>query len=249
MAVRALAIPKSVSHDARATPKLLFLVTGRALDRGVPPLERIAGQLLVLERLDPERRGEVTGVAGPLGLGEPELPGVSVAVAPFAFARHAPIGRSPSAETVLLRRIVAAVTGRLGVGAGERPCAVIDLRGLPAALRVAMRATAVAHLGGKLLTVWVLVTVPTGPGLHAQDVPGPLRLVTIAARDELVSCLERKLGSCVLLDGEPSRPKAMLIVAAGAVGGTQGSAVYVSMAVRAPIELEASKSLLRRKLG
>jgi len=112
-----------------------------------------------------------------------------------------------------------------------------------------MRATAVAHLRCKLLAVWVLVTVTAGSCLHGQDVPRPLRLVAIAARDELMPCFERKLGSPVLLDGEASRPEPVHVVARGAVDGTEGSAVHVSMTVPALIELETAKSLLRGKLG
>ena len=249
MAVRALLIPESVSHDPRATPKLLFLVASRALDCGVPPFERVASQLLVLEVFDPERRSDVTGVTSALGLSQTELPSVNIAVATCAFARHAPIGRSASAETVLPRRSVATITGRLSVRTGERPHAVVDLRRFPATFRVAMRATAVAHLGGKLLAMWVLVTVAASSCLHGQEVPRPLRLVAIAAGNELVPCFERKLGSPVLLDGEASRPEPVHVVARGAVDGTESSAMHVSMTVGALIELETSKSLLRGKLG
>jgi hypothetical protein len=82
-----------------------------------------------------------------------------------------------------------------------------------------MRATAVAHLRGELLAVWVLVTVTAGSCLHGQDVPRPLRLVAIAARNELVTCFQRKLGSPVLLDGEASWPKPVHVVACGAIHG------------------------------
>jgi len=112
-----------------------------------------------------------------------------------------------------------------------------------------MRTTAVAHLGGKLLAVWVLVTVTAGSCLYGQDVPGPLRLVAIAARNELMPCFERKFGSPVLLDGEAGWPEPVHVVACGTIHGAEGSAVHVSMTVRALIEFKTSKSLLRGKLG
>jgi hypothetical protein len=249
VAVRALLIAKSVSHDPRTTPKLLLFVASRAFDLGVSSFERVASQLLVLERFDLERRSEVTGVTSTLGLGQAELPGVHVAVATCAFARHTAIGRSSPAETVSLRRSVATITGRLGVRAGERPYAVIDLRRLPSAFRMAMRATAGAHLGGKLLAVRVLVAVAASSRLRGQRVSRPLRLVAIAAGNELVSCFEGELSSPVLLDGKSGRPEPVHVVARGTVDGTEGSAVHVAMTVGALLELETPKSLLRRKLG
>jgi len=109
MTVRAFLVPESVSHDPRTTPKLLLLVASRTLDRRVSPFERVTSQFLVLERFDCERRSEVTGIACSRGFSQAELAGVNVAMATRAFPRHAAIGRSPSTESVLLRRGVATI--------------------------------------------------------------------------------------------------------------------------------------------
>jgi len=126
MTIGALAIPEPVSHHLRPASQALLLVTADALDLGVSAFERIVGELLVGERLDRERLGDMTGVALALGLAEPKLSGVSVLVTTGTVARRSTVGRPPSAEPVRFRGAMAAVTGRFGVRAGQRPGAVVD---------------------------------------------------------------------------------------------------------------------------
>lgn len=127
MTIGALAVPEPVSHHLRPASQALLLVTPPTLELGVGPFERIVGELRVRERLDRERFGGMAGVTLALGRAEPKLPCVHVPVATGAVARRSTVRRPSTAEPILFRRAMAAVAGRLGVGASQRPDAVVDL--------------------------------------------------------------------------------------------------------------------------
>jgi hypothetical protein len=128
MTIRALAISESVSHRSVAASQALFAVTRRALDLGVNTLERVVGQLFVVERPDLEGISDVTCVTLAFGRSETKLPRVNVAVATPALSWR-PAVRSPFApEPVLLRGAVATVAGGLRMSTGQRPGGVIDPR-------------------------------------------------------------------------------------------------------------------------
>ncbi len=127
MTVGALAVPEPVSHHSRPASQALLLMTADTLELGVSPFERIVGELCVCERLDRKRLGGVAGVTLALGRAEPELPGVHVPVASGAVTRRSAVCPPSPAKPILFRGAMAAVTRRLGVSAGQRPGAVVDL--------------------------------------------------------------------------------------------------------------------------
>jgi hypothetical protein len=161
-------------------------VTGSALELLVGTFERIGCELLVVESLDLERIGDVTRIARAFGRGETKLPRVHIPVAPAAFTGRASIGRAFAAQPVSFGGAVAAVAGGLGVGAGQRPGAVVDPRRLPPSLGMAVSASPVAHLGCKLIAVRVVVAVDAALCPELQVVAGPFALVTTGAADRLM---------------------------------------------------------------
>lgn len=62
MAVRALAIAKTVPHRPVSASQTLFHVTGCTLELFVRSLERIVRELHMVEPLDLEPLGDVTGI-------------------------------------------------------------------------------------------------------------------------------------------------------------------------------------------
>ena len=128
MTVGALPVPQTVSHDLHAASEALLLMTAHAFELGVRSFERIVGELLMGESLNGKRLGSVTGVTRALGRAEPKLPGVNVSVASGAVAWRPAVRRPSPAEPIFFRWAMAAVAGGLGVSAGQRPGAVVDLR-------------------------------------------------------------------------------------------------------------------------
>ena len=112
-----------------------------------------------------------------------------------------------------------------------------------------MRATPVAHFARKLITVRVVVAIDATLRSQLQIVSRPLCPVATGARCGLVPSQEGELGLAVLLDGELRRPEPMLVVARRAVRVSKRTAMYVSMAVATLLELQATISPIRGKLG
>lgn len=112
-----------------------------------------------------------------------------------------------------------------------------------------MRAAPVSHFAGELIAVRVVMAIDATLRFQLQIVSRPLCPVTTGARHRLVPCQERELGPAMLLDGEPRGPESVLVVARRAVRVSKGTAMHVSMAVRALRELQATVAPLRRKLG
>lgn len=249
MTVGAVAVPKTVSHDLHPASQTLFLVTADAFQLRVSALERIVGELPVGEGLDRERLGDVTGVTLAFGCAEPKLTGVNVPVASRTVARRPAVRRTSPAEPILFRGTMAAVAGRLGVSAGQRPGAVVDLGGAPTALGMAMRTAPVAHFAGELIAVRIVVAVDAALRFQVQFETRPLCAMATGARCSLVPPQEGEASPAVLPDGELRRPKPMLVVARRAVRVSKRPAVHVSMAVTALLELQAPISPLGGKLG
>jgi hypothetical protein len=216
--VRTFAITESVPHRSGATSQPRFSVTGYALDLAVNALERVARELRVVECVDLERVGDMTGLTCALGRGEAKLPGVNVTVATPALAWRPAVSGPLPAQPVLLRGGVATVAGRFRVRTGQRPGAVIDPWRLPTSLGVAVGAASVAHLDRKLLTMRVVVAVDAALRPELQVVPGPFALVTARAADRFVFAVQWELGAAVLRHGEQGRPKPVLVVTTRAVG-------------------------------
>lgn len=212
-------------------------MTGDAVYLGMPAFQRISGQLRVVECVDFERRGEVTGATGTFGRSETKLPGVCVAMAARAVARRPAVGRPASTLPILLRGTVAAIASGFGVRSGERPGAVVDPWRVPASFAVAVGAAAGSHLVSKLHAVWILVTVRAGLGLQVQGVPRTLPFVAAPAGHGLMLGYEWELGAAVLFDGEAGGPEPVLVVAGSAVGRPESPAMYVAMTVPALFEL------------
>jgi hypothetical protein len=211
--------------------------------------ERIGGELGVVERLDLERLGDVTGVAFSFGRSEPELPRVNVAMTTRALARRARIRRSATAQSILLGRGMTAVTRRLGMGAGQRPCAVVDARGLPAPFGVAIRAPTGAHLVCELRSVRIFVAIDAGVRGELEVDAGPFALMTAPAGRRLMLPLQGESRAAVLLDAKQGRPEPVLVVTGCTIHFPEGPAMGVAMAVGALIELELPETAFGGKLG
>lgn len=112
-----------------------------------------------------------------------------------------------------------------------------------------MRTAPVAHFAGELIAVRVVVAIDTTLRSQLQIVSRPLCPMANGARCGLVPPEEGELGSAVLLDGELRRPEPVLVVAGRAVCLSKRPAMHVSMAVGALLELQATISPLRGKLG
>jgi len=195
-------------------------MAGRALDLGVNALERVTRELLVLERVDLERVGDVARLTGALRRCETKLPSVEVAVATPTLTWR-PAVRSPlPAHPVLLGRGVTTVAGGFRMSTGQRPDAMIDPWRLPATLGVTVGAAPVAHLDRELLTMGVVVAVDAALRPELQFVPRPFALMTARAADRLVFAVQRELGAAVLRHGEQGRPKPVLVVTGRAIGGS-----------------------------
>ena len=220
MTVRTFAIAESVPHGSGATSQPRFSVTGHALDLAVNALERIARKLRVVECVDLERFGDVTGLTRALGRGETKLPCVNVTVATPALAWRPAVRGPLPAQPVLLRGGVATIARRFRVRAGQRPGAVIDPWRLPASLGVAVGAASVAHLDRELLTMGVVVAVDAALRPELQVVARPFALVTARAADRFVFAVQRELGAAVLRHGKQGRPKPVLVVTGRAIGGS-----------------------------
>lgn len=217
MTVGALAVPEPVAHRSRPAFQALVLMTAHALELGVGPFERIVGELCVCERLDRKRLGGMAGVTTAVGRAEPELPCVHVPVAAGAVARRSTVRRPSTAQPILFRRAMAAVAGRLGVGTGQRPGAVVDFGRIPATLGMAMRTAPIPHLDGELVAVRVVVAIDAALRFQLEIVSRPLCAVATGAGYRLMPPHEGELGPAVLLHGEPRRPESVLVVARRAV--------------------------------
>ena len=126
MAICALVVPEPIPHRSDSAAQALFAVTGGTLELAVSTLERIRGQLRVVERLELERFHNVARVALTLGRSKTKLPGVNVTVATRALTRRSAV-RSPfSAQPVSFRGSVTTIAGGFRMSAGQRPGAVID---------------------------------------------------------------------------------------------------------------------------
>lgn len=121
MTIRAIAVAEPVSHDLGSTSQTFLAMTAPALEPCVPALERVRGQLCVVESLDFEGISGVTRVTLSLWRGETELPCMNVEVAACTLAWSAPIRRTTGMHPVARRRLVAAITRGLGVRARQRP--------------------------------------------------------------------------------------------------------------------------------
>jgi hypothetical protein len=126
MTIRALAISESVSHRSVAASQALFAVTRRTRDLGVNTLERVVGQLFVVERPDLEGISDVTCVTLAFGRSETKLPRVNVTVATSALTWRSAVRRAFAFQSILFRRAMATVADRFRVSACQRPSAVID---------------------------------------------------------------------------------------------------------------------------
>lgn len=121
MTIRAIAVAEPVPHDRGSTSQTFLAMTAPALEPCVPALERVRGQLCVVESLDFEGISGVTHVTLSLWRGETELPCMNVEVAACTLAWSAPIRRTAGMHPVARRRLVAAITRGLGVRARQRP--------------------------------------------------------------------------------------------------------------------------------
>lgn len=125
---------------------------------------------------------------------------------------------------------------------------MIDPRGIPAAFRMAVRATAVTHLAGELFAVRVFMAIHARLRLQVEVVPRSLGAMTAAAGDSLMFPLEREFRATVLLYREARGPESMLIVASGTVRVSEGPAMRIPVTVAALLELQAPIPFLCRKL-
>lgn len=212
MTIGALAVSKPISHRARAAPQTLLLVTGNALEVGVLAFERVRRELRMVEGIDLERLGDVTGVAFSFRRSEPELPRVNVAMATRTLARRPRIRRSATAQSILLGRGVTAVTRGLGMGPGERPCAVVDAGRLPTPFRMASRAPTGTHLIGELRSVGIVMAIDAGLGSELEVDAGPFALMTTRAGRRLMLPLQGESRAAVLLDAKQCWPEPVLVV-------------------------------------
>lgn len=247
--IRALAIPETIPHSLVAASQAFLRMTGHALELFVRAFERIVRELRVIECLDLECRGDVTGAALTLRRSKPELPGVNVAVATRAIARCAAVRGAFAARAVLLRGAMTTVASRFSVRAGKRPRAVIDARRIPAARGVAMGASVLAHLRCELISVRVLMAVDALLRVQLEVVVGAFALMTGRAGHRLVSAIERELGASVLLHGEQGRPESLLVVARLAIDGAEAAPMHVSMTVGALSEFQLTVASLHWQLG
>jgi len=211
--------------------------------------KRIGGELGVVERIDLERLGDVTGVAFSFGRSEPELPRVNVAMTTRALARRARIRRSTTAQSILLGRGMTAVTHRLGMCAGQRPCAVVDAGGPPTPFGVAIRAPTGAHLVCELRSVWVVVAIDAGVRGELEVDAGPFALMTARAGHRLMLPLQGEPRAAVLLYAKQRRPEAVLVVTGCAIHLAERPAMRVAMAVGALVEVELPETTFGGKLG
>lgn len=126
MTVGALAIAESVPDGARAASQPLLAVASRALELLVCALEGIVRELGMIERVDLEGHGLMTGVAFAHGRGQTKLASVHVPVAAVALAGSAAVGRAVPRPPVACRRGMATIAGSRRMRAGQRPSAVVD---------------------------------------------------------------------------------------------------------------------------
>ena len=134
-------------------------MASEALQLGVDPFEWIIRKANVIERVDLEGRCDVTHFALSLGRSEPKLSGMNVAVAAGAFPWSTLVRRASATHPVALRGSMTAVTGRLRMGAGQRPGAVIDPGRVPPRRGMAVGTPAIGHFGCELIAVRVPVAV------------------------------------------------------------------------------------------
>jgi len=233
VAVGAISVAKAISDDLGAIAEAFPAMTGTALELGMHSLQGVVRQSSMVERLDVEGLGHVTYVAFASWLREPELTGMRIGVTTCAFAWSAPVSCSTATHAVIRRRTMTRVARCLGMGAGQRPGAVVDLGRVPPARRMAARTASFRHLPRELVPVRVFVTIGALPGLHAQVVSWPLGSVTCATRNRLVLSLEWKIRALVLRDGKEGGPEAVLVMAGRAVRGTKLASMYVTVAVGA----------------
>jgi hypothetical protein len=134
-------------------------MTPDAFQLAVDPFEWIIRKVNVIERVDLKRRRDVTHLALSLGRSEAKLPGMNVAVAAGAFPWSALVRRASATRPVTLRGSMTAFTGRLRMGAGQRPGAVIDPGRVPPRRGMAVGTPAIGHFGCELIAVRVPVAV------------------------------------------------------------------------------------------
>lgn len=249
MAIRAFPVAESVPNGLHSPSKPLLEVACGAPQISVGAVEGIGRQLGVREGLDLEGLGGVTSIAGTLRLGETKLPRMNVTMTARALGRGPTVGGAPTAQPIFLRRAVAALASGLGVRAREWPFAMVDARGVPSDVGVAVRASASTHLRSELITVRVLMTVGTSKCAELQTGPGTLPSMTARTRYRLMPTPEWKTRSRMLLYRKGRWPEAMLIVAARTIGLAKRPAMDITMTVAALVELELSVSPLQWELG
>jgi hypothetical protein len=103
---------------------------------------------------------------------------------------------------------------------------------------MAIGASTAAHFDRKLIAMGVVVAVDATLCPDVQVVAGSLALVAARAADRLMISGQRKLGAAVLLHGEQSRPKSVLVMAAPAIGRSEAASMDVAMTVRALLKLQ-----------
>lgn len=174
---------------------------------------------------------------------------MNVAVTAGALAWRSAIRSSSTAQPVLFRRVVAAVTGGVCVHAGQGPDAVIDSGRFPASLRMAMGAASVAHFCRELVAVRVVMTTSAAPRLQSETISWTFASVTARAWDRLMLALQGEIGSAVLLHGEQSGPEPLLVMAARTIRRSEPSPMHIAMAVPTLLKAKIPVSPLQGQLG
>lgn len=164
MTIGALAISEPIPHGTLPTTQALALVTGCACELLMLAFQGIGRDLGMVERFDLESVRDVASITLTLGRGETKLSGMNVAMTSRTFTRRTPVRRASVARQILRGWGVTAVTGGLGMSAGQWPTAVIDAGCVPPALRVTVRASPIAHLDRELIAVRIVVTIRTRGG-------------------------------------------------------------------------------------
>ena len=212
MTIGAVSVAEPVPHDLGSTSQAFLAMTPCTLELAMRALERVRGQLRVVEDLDFERISGVTRITLSPRRAEPELPCMNVEVAACTLARSTAVRCAAPAGAIARRRLVTAVTGGLCMSTAQRPSAVIDPGRVPSGRGMARFATPARHLFGELISVRVFMTVSTLPRRHREVVSRSLGAVATAARHRLMPSFERKLGALVLRDREEGGPKSLLVV-------------------------------------
>ena len=123
-------------------------------------------------------RGGVAELAGPCRFSQSELTRMLIFVALMTLARDTTVAGWIAGAPILIGGTVTGRALRVGMGPGQRPSAVVDIRPIPTRGAVALRAPALLHLRLKLIAVWIGVATGTGLFLHLEGVTWPRILMT-----------------------------------------------------------------------